>query len=62
MPRRARAAGCEDVANARRVKGAIEAGKIKAIIDRRFPLEQAADAHTLMESSVHVGKIILKVI
>jgi len=26
-----------------------------------FPLERAADAHRLMESSAHVGKIVLKV-
>lgn len=37
----------------------IEAGKIKPVIHSIFPLEQAAEAHTLMESSTHVGKIIL---
>ncbi|MDY7574282.1 NAD(P)H-quinone oxidoreductase [Actimicrobium sp. CCI2.3] len=35
--------------------------KIKPVIFRSFPLEQAADAHTLMESSAHVGKIMLQV-
>ena len=39
----------------------IEAGKIRAVIYRRFPLEQAADAHRLMESSEHIGKIVLTV-
>lgn len=37
----------------------IEAGEIKPHIDRTFPLKQAADAHRLMESAGHVGKIIL---
>jgi NADPH2:quinone reductase len=38
----------------------LEAGKIKPVIYRTFPLEQAAQAHALMETSVHVGKIVLK--
>lgn len=37
------------------------AGKIKPVIYKIFPLEQAADAHTLMESSEHIGKIMLNV-
>jgi NADPH2:quinone reductase len=37
----------------------IEAGKIKPQVFRTFPLEQAADAHRLMESSQHIGKIML---
>ncbi|ALK98117.1 NAD(P)H-quinone oxidoreductase [Massilia sp. WF1] len=44
-----------------RVWPLIEAGKIRPVIHRRFPLEQAAEAHTLMESSAHVGKIVLEV-
>jgi NADPH2:quinone reductase len=39
----------------------IEAGKIRPVIHQVFPLEQAAAAHTLMESSEHVGKIVLTV-
>lgn len=39
----------------------IEAGAIKIPIHATFPLAQAADAHALMESSTHVGKILLKV-
>jgi len=39
----------------------IEAGTIKPVIHSVFPLEQAADAHRLMESSTHVGKIVLSV-
>ncbi len=39
----------------------IETGKIKPVIFQTFPLEQAAQAHALMESSTHVGKIMLQV-
>ncbi|MBV8032734.1 MAG: NAD(P)H-quinone oxidoreductase [Betaproteobacteria bacterium] len=37
----------------------IEAGKIKPEIFKTFPLAQAAEAHRLMESSQHIGKIVL---
>ena len=39
----------------------IEAGKIAPVISATFPLAQAADAHRLMESSLHIGKIVLQV-
>ena len=39
----------------------IELGKVKAVIHKTFPLEQAAKAHELMESSQHIGKIVLTV-
>ena len=37
----------------------LESGKIAPVIFKTFPLAQAADAHRLMESSAHVGKIVL---
>lgn len=37
----------------------IEAGEIKPVIAARYALEQAAEAHALMESSRHIGKIVL---
>lgn len=37
----------------------IEAGKVKPLIHKTFPLGEAAAAHALMESSTHIGKIIL---
>lgn len=40
----------------------IESGKVKPVIYRTFPLAQAAQAHALMESSTHIGKIVLSVI
>jgi len=39
----------------------IAAGKVKPIIDSTFPLMQAAAAHARMESSAHIGKIVLTV-
>jgi len=37
----------------------IEAGKVKPLIHKTFPLAEAAAAHALMESSTHIGKIML---
>jgi NADPH2:quinone reductase len=37
----------------------IASGRIKPVIHRVFPAAQAAQAHALMESSTHVGKIVL---
>ncbi|WP_156293884.1 NAD(P)H-quinone oxidoreductase [Serratia oryzae] len=37
----------------------LERGALKPQIFKTFPLEQAARAHALMESSVHIGKIVL---
>lgn len=37
----------------------IEAGRIKPVVYKTFKLEQAGDAHRLMESSAHIGKIVL---
>lgn len=39
----------------------IRAGKVKPLIDSTFPLRNAADAHRRMETSQHVGKIVLTV-
>jgi len=39
----------------------LESGKIKPVIYQTFSLEQAADAHALMETSTHIGKIMLQV-
>lgn len=36
-----------------------ESGKIKPVIYKTFALEDAASAHALMESSEHIGKIVL---
>jgi NADPH2:quinone reductase len=39
----------------------LAAGKIKPVIDSTFPLKEASKAHARMESSAHVGKIVLEV-
>ncbi len=44
-----------------RVWPLLESGAIKPVVFRTFPLEQAADAHRLMESGTHIGKIVLTV-
>ena len=38
----------------------LEAGAVKPIVHSRFPLSGAADAHRLMESGEHIGKIVLE--
>ena len=37
----------------------LEAGTVKPVIFKVFPAEQAAAAHTLMESNQHIGKLVL---
>lgn len=39
----------------------LSAGRLLPLIDRVFPLSEAGQAHDLMESSAHIGKIMLKV-
>ena len=39
----------------------IEARRIRPVVHAVFPLDRAADAHALMESGTHVGKIVLAV-
>jgi len=38
----------------------LDSGTVRPIIHQTFPLEQAKDAHILMESSTHIGKILLE--
>jgi NADPH:quinone reductase-like Zn-dependent oxidoreductase len=39
----------------------LSSGRVKPVMFKTFPLAQAADAHALMESSEHIGKIALAV-
>ncbi len=44
-----------------RFGSALAAGRIKPVIDRILPLERAAEAHRVVQSSVHFGKVVLRV-
>ena len=37
----------------------VERGVVRPIVDRRFPMSRAAEAHALVESSGHIGKVLL---
>ena len=58
-PRPVAEKGAIAAALAREVWPLLEAGTIKPIVFKTFPLAEAAAAHGLMESSEHVGKIVL---
>ena len=58
-PRSAAEKGEIAAALRREVWPLLEQGRVKPVVFRTFPLAQAADAHRLMESSEHIGKIVL---
>ena len=37
----------------------LDAGRIRAVVDRVLPFAQAADAHRALQASDHFGKIVL---
>jgi len=58
-PRTAAEKGAIAAALKKKVWPWLESGKVAPVIDRVFPLDQVVEAHRLMESSAHIGKIML---
>src|SRR6266478_2032776 len=51
--------GPKAAVNFAKVMRLLREGRVKPLMDSTFPLEKAADAHRRMESSEHIGKIVL---
>jgi len=60
-PRTVEQKGAIAAALHRQVWPLLEAGKVRPVIHQTFPLAEAAAAHHLIESSAHIGKIVLTV-
>ncbi|MEZ5583773.1 MAG: zinc-binding dehydrogenase [Candidatus Competibacteraceae bacterium] len=44
-----------------RVWPLLDTGQIVPVLHRVFPLAQAAEAHAMMESNQHIGKLVLQI-
>jgi len=51
----------ESLEELRTLKEMVQSGKIESIVDRTYPMSQAADAHTCVETEQRLGAVVLAI-